>query len=224
MDGLVKADPANLEHLFQGFVNPRSPGRLFLLRGSPIVLRLSSYIAGLATLRGFSILVVDAANAADPLIVARLAQRAGCHPHDLQERIFVTRCFTVYQLEAFLLQDLEITFEERHLAGCIVNGATSLFEDANVRLGEGYRMMREMTNHLRSLCRQGRHILVTAADPPSEARRKGLHTPWLQAAEQSLRIELVGSGLRCIQEKPSGNGPRDSQYVIPGEQILPLWR
>ena len=90
--------PVKSQALFRAFAEPN--GKVFLLYGDPLIFRLSILMAGYALVRDTTIALVDGCNRFDIHTLIRFAQEKRRSPDELLRRIFVSRGFTCYQMEA----------------------------------------------------------------------------------------------------------------------------
>lgn len=122
-------------------------GRSFLFFGEAMS-RLSAYLMGRFSLEGKSVILVDAAQAFDPYLVARLGRLAGTSPRSLLERIRLSRTFTCHQLTCLLCDILPGCRGGRHEGPLFVLGPCSLFYDDQVVLQERQQLFRKITSLL----------------------------------------------------------------------------
>src|SRR5262245_60921718 len=106
--------PVKSQALFRAFAEPK--GKVFLLCGDPLIFRLSLLMAGYALVRHTTIALVDGCNRFDVHTLIRFAQEKRRSPDELLRRIFVSRGFTCYQMEAAVTRKLpEFRSEERRV-------------------------------------------------------------------------------------------------------------
>jgi len=156
------------------------PGKLYMLHGSERVFRLSLAAAAQALVTGVPMTVVDGANRFDAYFVAEFARRftsAGAGrritPEELLERIFVSRAFTCYQMEALITDRLPAFLALSHSPVAIIFGLLDTFYDDQAPLFEVRNSLRRIVTVLQRLKREGTSVLlasVTARTVPPERR------------------------------------------------------
>ncbi|MEW6188030.1 MAG: hypothetical protein AB1585_20100 [Thermodesulfobacteriota bacterium] len=119
--------------------------------------RLSAYMMGRFSLQGKSVLLVDAAQAFDPYLVARMGRWQGVSARLLLERIRLSRTFTCHQLATLLCETLP---GEKVNGPLIVLGPCSLFYDDQVALKERLALFQKMTVSLRGLQERGEGLYL----------------------------------------------------------------
>jgi hypothetical protein len=156
------------------------PGKLYMLHGSERVFRLSLAAAAQALVAGVPMTVVDGANRFDAYFVAEFARRftssgAGRRitPEELLERIYVSRAFTCYQMEALITDRLPAFLALSHSPVAIIFGLLDTFYDDQAPMFEVHSSLRRIVAVLQRLKREGTSILlasVTARSVPHERR------------------------------------------------------
>jgi hypothetical protein len=124
--------------------------------------------------------VVDGANRFDAYFVAEFARRftasgAGRRitPEKLLERIYVSRAFTCYQMEALITDRLPAFLALSHSPVAIIFGLLDTFYDDQAPLFEVRNSLRRIVTVLHRLKREGTSVLlasVTARAVPPERR------------------------------------------------------
>lgn len=181
---------------------PRPQGSYSLLIGPQAVHDLALYLLGCLLIQGLRALYIDAANAFDPYLLSRLAQRAGKAPREPLSRVSVSRAFTCHQLETLVLEDLGGELSRRPVDLLLVSGLPTLLFDEAVPFGEAKRIFLEIVSRLKGLAHQGLPILITHEDSYLGPRRKLLLVPLIKAAEVVARIEKGEGGLEVSLGKP----------------------
>ena len=99
--------------------NAAPPGKLYCVHGGSEVFRLALNAVAVSLLRGVPVALVDGTNRFDIYAIARFARRLAARngtatptPEQLLARVFISRAFTCYQMEAVLTERLP-----RFLAG-----------------------------------------------------------------------------------------------------------
>ncbi|MCB2154624.1 hypothetical protein KQI84_07030 [bacterium] len=112
---------------------------------------------------------VDGGNSFDPYVFSTYARRRGVDPALALDRVFVTRTFTIHQLEAVAAQLLPPLAGRRPQPIGAVLGIEHLFLEESLALRERRQVLERIAGHLTRLRREGMMILLTH-DPPMEGR------------------------------------------------------
>ena len=157
------------------------PGKLYMLHGGERVFRLSLAAAAQALVTGMSMTVVDGANRFDAYFVAEFARRftssgAGRRitPEELLERIYVSRAFTCYQMEALVTDRLPAFLALSRSPVAIIFGLLDTFYDDQAPMFEVRNSLRRIVAVLERLKCGGTSVLlasVTARAIPPERRQ-----------------------------------------------------
>src|SRR5258708_1791041 len=126
--------PVESQALFRAFAEPK--GKVFLLYGDPLIFRLSLLMAGYALVRNTTIALVDGCNRFDVHTLIRFAQEKRRSPDELLRRIFVSRGFTCYQMEAAVTRKLPEFFRRHRAHTGIVLGLLDTMYDEQAPLRE----------------------------------------------------------------------------------------
>ena len=126
--------------------------------------------------------LVDAAQAFDPYLVARMSRYRELDPRALLERIRLSRAFTCHQLVTLLCETLPATGPGEPL---FVLGPCALFYDDQVALTERRNLFKQVAASLAVLGRRGRGVFLFQG--PVSARVKNL----FYGRELAARVELV---------------------------------
>jgi hypothetical protein len=158
------------------------PGKLYLLHGGERVFRFSLAAAAQALVAGVPMTVVDGANRFDAYFIAEFARRftaAGTGrritPEELLERIYVSRAFTCYQMEALITDRLPAFLALSRSPVAIIFGLLDTFYDDQAPLFEVRNGLRRIVGVLQRLKRGGTSILLASANGrPVPPERRGL--------------------------------------------------
>jgi len=118
------------------FPEPASPAGVWTLQvarsSTPRVLaQLTSWVFA-----GRRLYCVDGCNRFDPYVFSALARGRGLDPETVLARIFVTRCFTIHQMEAVAAEMFEGLLTQRPEPLVAVLGLDFLFLEESVSLSE----------------------------------------------------------------------------------------
>jgi hypothetical protein len=176
--------------------------------------RLSAYVMGCFSLQGKSVVLIDATQAFDPYLVARMGRWQGVSPRRLLERIQLSRTFTCHQLVTLLCETLP---GERVDGPLVVLGPCSLFYDDQVALKERLALFKKMAVSLQALRERGQGLYLFQ---PPLSRHIGKHyfgryltrsVKWVirvSRGDKALEGRLLKSGFEGerIQEGRGGEG------------------
>jgi len=141
----------------------------------------------------------DAANRFDPYVFATQARQAALPP-DVLDRVFVSRAFTIHQLQAVVADLLPAALEQRPLPMVALLGLDELFREETLPVAERRTVLGRIAAGLRQLP-AGAKLLVTYEASHTQA-------PWwrpmLELGDVQARIERSTAGpgfqidmLRC---------------------------
>jgi hypothetical protein len=166
--------PSTLVRLFAA----APPGKLYCLHGGSDVFRLSLNAASHALLNGVSIALVDGTNRFDLYAIAAFARQLGdrrATPEELLERIFISRAFTCYQMEAVITDRLPAFVARARIPVVIIFGLLDTFYDEQAPLFEVKAGLRRIMVSLQRLKRDNIAVLLALQDTiPASPERRGL--------------------------------------------------
>ena len=155
-DGRIRRRNATVEgepaHALVRRFNADPPGKLYCVHGGREVFRLSLQAASVSLLRGVPVALVDGTNRFDVYAVADFARRVAAHstavpplaPADLLERVFVSRAFTCYQMEAVITERLPRFLAREKIPVAVVFGLLDTFYDDQAPLREVQQILRRV--------------------------------------------------------------------------------
>ncbi len=160
--------PPGRQTALSRYLAPLKPGRGILLWGGQLR-PLAAAAAAWGAARGAPVLLVDAANLADPYGLVREARTIGLAPREVLARVRVTRAFTCHQLVRLLREILPPFLSP----GCLVLllGPVSLFYDEQVPLPERRRLFQELTQLLGRIKSQAALLLLQPLLPKEANNR-----------------------------------------------------
>ena len=160
--------PPGRQTALSHYLRPLEPGRGILLWGGQLR-PLAAAAAAWGAARGAPVLLVDAANLADPYGLVREARAIGLAPREALAKVRVTRAFTCHQLVRLLREILPSFLSP----GCLVLllGPVSLFYDEQVPLPERRRLFQELTQLLGRIKSQAALLLLQPLLPKEANNR-----------------------------------------------------
>jgi hypothetical protein len=189
----VQESPTTYDAVAHRFVNPQ--GKLFLLYGDPIVFRFSISLASYALLSGSPIAVVDGCNRFDAHNIARFAREHEIDPGTLLNRIYVSRGFTCYQMEA-AINDRLMPFLERIQGNtALIFGLLDTFYDEQAPMREVRQMLRRVVDKLQEMKSHNISLLLASqAWNVSPLERNQLLATLKSSMDGVYRVELNEDG------------------------------
>jgi hypothetical protein len=142
-------------------------------------------------LRDQRLYCVDAGNAFDPYAFSGQARAAGIDANAVLDRVFVTRCFTIHQLEAVVEEMLPAAVATGPGAMVAVLGLDHLFREESLRAAERGRVLGRVVERLDGMATAGGRLVVTHEEPP---RREAWWGPLRGLADVTARVEEDGAG------------------------------
>jgi len=142
----------------------RPPGKLCLLYGDPLIFRMSLTIASQALACNMPIAVVDGCNRFDPHAIAQFARRRNIAPAVLLNRIFVSRGFTCYQMEAAITNRLLPMLRRIGSRAAVIFGLLDTFYDEQAPFREVNHMLDRIVDVLRTMKSQGISVLLVCRE------------------------------------------------------------
>ena len=177
---------ATLVRLFHA--EPR--GKLYGLHGNGFAFRLALSIAARVLLRGMTVALVDGTNRFDAYFIAefarRVAARGGPPPEALLSRIFISRAFTCYQMEAAVTERLPAFLLRSGAPVALVFGPLDSFYDDQAPLFEGKAGMERMIGALERMRDAGTAVLTASQEIRPASRERSRLFPRLAEAMDSM--------------------------------------
>lgn len=187
------------------------PGKLFLLYGDPAVFPLSLTVASHTLMQGSSIAVIDGANRFDVHLIGSIARRYAIDPHTVLDRIFISRGFTCYQMEAAITRRLGPFLHTIQSNTALILGLLDTFYDEQAPFREVQQILVRMTTTLEELKSRGVSILLASQDwnvIPKE--RNQLLQTLKTKVDQVYRLEMNEENKPRLFLEPSSLVGRDS--------------
>lgn len=161
---------ATYSALFPGLVT--GPGKPAILTLEVARSWTSEVLGGLAPLvlgEGRTLYCADGANCFDPYAFSLHARQRGFDPSVTLDRVFLTRCFTIHQLEAVAGEMLRPLARLDPPPLVAVLGLDHLFLEETLPLGERRQVLGRVLGHIAAMRAEGAMVLVTH-DPPRAGR------------------------------------------------------
>jgi hypothetical protein len=149
--------------LMNDFTNLPS-GKICLIYGDKRVFKLSLLLASQTLIKNKSLAVIDGCNRFDVHAISNFARQRRINPEVLLKRIYVSRGFTSYQMEA-AINDRLVPFLKRLGSNtALIFGLLDTFYDEQVPFREVQGMLHRIITHLDRMRRQGISILLTSTE------------------------------------------------------------
>lgn len=181
--------PVPSQALVRSFEEP--PGKVYLLYGERPIFRLSLMMAAHALHAGSSIAVVDGCNRFDAHSIARFAREWGKDPADFLGRIFVSRGFTCYQMEAAITNRLSSFLRAIDSRTALIFGLLDTFYDEQAPMREVQQILQRVLRSLREMKEEAISILLTCTEwnvLPQERNR--LFATLKQGMDRVYRLDV----------------------------------
>jgi uncharacterized protein YdcH (DUF465 family) len=167
-------------------------GKICLLYGDKRVFSLSLLLASQALIKSKSLAVVDGCNRFNVHTISHFARQRRINPEVLLKRIYISRGFTSYQMEA-AVNDRLVPFLERIGSNtALIFGLLDTFYDEQVPFREAKGMLQRIVIQLDKMRRQGISILLASTEwnvQPSE--RNQLFDSLKQVADTVYKLAVT---------------------------------
>lgn len=178
---------AELDHLLGGFL---ANTITFLQADSKYLSKISNQLC-VQTYRTFNStsLFVDAGACIDPYKIAHYAKQLEEDSQEVLQHVLVSRTFTLYQLQAFVLHDLETLLEKHTPRTLILGGFPQLFSDPDIPKDERQILLSNILQKLRTLSQHYDLVLILT----STTRHCGgwLRTTIENCCNETLRLRTI---------------------------------
>ncbi len=154
--------PVTAGGFIRSFSEPR--GKVYLLYGDPLVFRLSLTMAAKALSKGTPIAVVDGCNKFDVHAITRFAREHRLNPDILHKKIFVSRGFTCYQMEAAITTKLLPFLQRIRSTVALVFGLLDTFYDEQAPLREAQQGIGRVLAAFQVMKQNGISLLLTCTE------------------------------------------------------------
>lgn len=173
-----------------------TPGKTLLLYGHPIVYHASLFMIEELLKNTNSVALVDGANRFDVYAIARLAQIDSLDPREILDRIYLSRVFTGYQMDAVLTNGVAPFLQLICSRAVFVFGLLHTLFDDQVPVREAQKSLLRIRAQFGNMKRNGISIVLVSEDIyPHQSERINLTSYMLNMAdklylfdENSMRI------------------------------------
>jgi len=171
-----------------------TPGKTLLLYGDPIVYRASLFMVEELLKRSGYVALVDGANRFDLYTLARLAQIDGFRPYEILDRVYLSRVFTGYQLDAVLTNGVAPFLALIHSRVVFVFGLLHMLFDDQVPVREAQKSLLRIRSRFESMKRDGISIVLASESlNPRQPERRSLIKYMLDMADKSYLFDVSGT-------------------------------
>ena len=171
-------------------------GKICLLYGDERVFSLSLLLASHTLAKNKTLAVIDGCNRFGVHTISTFARQRRIRPEVLLKKIYISRGFTSYQMEAALTERLVPFLKRIGSDTALVFGLLDTFYDEQVPFREVKEMLRRILLYLDRMRRQGISILLVSKDwniRPGE--RNQLFDTMKQAADTIYRLAEISTEL-----------------------------
>jgi hypothetical protein len=186
-------------------------GQLILFTGHEGLFALGHYLMTWRLIEGEAVVLIDSANVFDLPFITKAARALQMDARRLLKRIFISRAFTIHQLEAVVQDRLAGKLRACDSRLCFVSGLLDGFWDEEVPLWEAAPILQRVVHWLRSLADQGNRIIILAPDSTMlVGKRKGLVSIAVRSADRvftlcrSEKTLILKDDAKGTRGKPSG--------------------
>lgn len=194
----------------------RPPGKVCLLYGDESVFLVSLLMAAHAMARGASLAVVDGGNQFNVHLLSRFARERKIDPDDFLQRIFISRGFTCYQLEAAITQKLPAFLHRIHSSTALIFGLLDTFYDEQAPLHEVQQILKRLFAAFHELKSNGTSLLLACIDRTIQPKeRNRLFATLKSGMDQVYRLSFDQTGNPSLLQEHHTRlvAPRrDTQY------------
>lgn len=192
--------------LLRQFQSPPA-GKLYCLHGNRSVFRLSLYAASRALLNGHFVAVVDGSNSLDLYYIAEYARRVAAMrdsqvtPEEVLERMYISRAFTCYQMEATITERLWEFVRSKHIPVVMIFGLLDTFYDEQAPLFQVKASVQRILEVLYRMKQSHLSLLLAMHDiqPASKERAQLAPIVW-SAMDEVFSIDQAETEVRIVRE------------------------
>jgi hypothetical protein len=154
--------PVSSDSLYRSFTS--SKGKVYLLYGQSPIYKMSLMMAANIVSGGSKVTVVDGCNRFNVHFLARYARRHKIDTHDFLQKIYISRGFTCYQIEATMNNRLPIFLKHIDSRTALIFGLLDTFYDEQVKFDEAEQILKRVLSTLAIMKDQGINILLACTE------------------------------------------------------------
>jgi len=201
--------PATSRGLLQAFAAPQ--GKVYLLYGDDTVFRLSHRVGAQVLGQGGSVALVDGANRFDVHAIVRFAREQRLDPDALLRRLFISRGFTCYQMEAAVTERLPSFLERTGSRTALIFGLLDTFYDEQAPLRDVESILLRVQRALLDMKERGVSILLASTEWNVLPAERNLLLEHLKLGmDRVYRLEMQGEqSLQLVVERSEEHNALD---------------
>ncbi|MCL4540216.1 MAG: hypothetical protein M1378_11580 [Bacteroidetes bacterium] len=184
-----------------------TPGSALLLYGHPVVYRASLFMIEELLKRTDHVALIDGANRFDVYTLARLAEMEGINPSKILDRVYLSRVFTGYQMDAVLTNGIVPFLNLIHSRVVFVFGLLHTLFDDQMPARESYKSLLRIRSQFEIMKKGGISIVFASENI---------------YPHQSDRVNLTGSMLNMADKAYLFN--ESSMHSINRKDLFALYR
>jgi hypothetical protein len=191
-------------------------GSLSMLYGSKPVFHLALRLAAHAMQNGHTIAAIDGCNRFNVHLLARHAREHRIDPDAFLKRIFVSRGFTCYQMEAAITRRLPAFLRTKGARAALILGLLETFYDQQAPFREASLMLERVIAALQEIKSGGVSVLLVCSDVrvlPEERNR--FITRLKEGSDAVYHVTVNEEHAPVIRLESTGNTPRPHPSLQP---------
>jgi hypothetical protein len=178
---------ASSQSLARVLTGPR--GSVCLMYGDKVVFPIALHMAAHAMSHGISIATIDGCNRFNVHLLARYAREHRIDPQAFLNRIYVSRGFTCYQMEAAITRRLLPFLRAKNARAAIILGLLETFYDEQAPFREVTQMIERVIGALHEIKAGGISVLLPCVDVKvSPEERNRLFTRLKSGADSIYKV------------------------------------
>ncbi|RCK74526.1 MAG: hypothetical protein IGBAC_1474 [Ignavibacteriae bacterium] len=219
MNNLIIYNSTELQNLLHKQLETTAGGKVILVYGSKQIFQFSLLLASHILLQGGRIAVVDGGCRFDLHIISRFARQKHISPEILLNRIFISRGFTPYQMEAVINERLVSFLKKIKSNTAMIFGLLDTFYDEQVRFKEAYNMLKRIIFNLQKMKNQNFSLLVAVEHFNVLPKERNRFLEMLkQTADEVYKLTDENESVSIIVEKNtktirSNNYGKNTTYI-----------
>lgn len=186
----------------------KNTGKNVLLYGDSPIFRFSLIMAANTVRRSGTLAIIDGCNRFDVHTVIRYAQEQGLDPDTLLDRIFISRGFTCYQIEAAITRKLPQFLSRSNSRTAIVFGLLDTFYDEQAPFREVRAMVDRLLKTFERMKQNGASLLFTS-------------TKWnVLPKERNQLFEMLKQEMDSVYYFKANDNNRAQMYVEKNKTLV----